>query len=378
MLGSVIARLLGARKLAPGAAPSSDDEAARLRDLAIAALAQGRATEAAATLERAVALGPNRAELHVALADALFRAGAFERAEAAYSTALTLAPGFPTALHAQWGAATARAWREPNEVSPEAAAPDERPYNDLVSIVICSNNPDKFAKVVANFQQGLGAVRHEIIGVHDARSLCEGYNRGVTRSRGEIVVFAHDDIRIVSPDFAAKLASSLGACDLFGVAGTTRLDGANWAQSGWPYLAGQVGHPQPDRRRVVTAFGLQDRLVLGAQALDGLFFAVRRSVLERVRFDDTTFDGWHFYDIDFTYSAFLAGLRVGIRTDLLLWHESLGRFDESWQQYAARFVRKHQSTLASSVDANAPGSAGFGIEVASDEEWIAVTRHLFR
>ena len=51
----------------------------------------------------------------------------------------------------------------------------------------------------------------EIIGIHDARSLAEGYNRGLrTRRRATIVVFSHDDVDVVTPDVGERLATHLG------------------------------------------------------------------------------------------------------------------------------------------------------------------------
>ncbi len=375
MIATVFAKLLPARWFARRAGQATDKEVARLRDHAAAALSQGRFAHAEAALERAVALAPERPDLHVELGTVRFRTGDFGRALAAYVAALRLTPGFPVALHAQWGAAAARARLERTVGRAEVTEASGPAGDELVSIVICSNNQAKFDRVVANFHDRLGAVPHEIVGIHDARSLCEGYNRGVGRSGGEIIVFAHDDIRIVSPDFAAKLLTSLAECDLVGVAGTTLLRSAGWVWSGWPYLAGQVGHTSPDGRPVVTVFGLQDRLVRGAQALDGLFFAVRRAVFERVRFDESTFDGWHFYDIDFTYSAFRAGLRLSIRTDMLLCHDSVAGLDERWRYYARRFMHKHGSDLIAWDEGVKPQMVG--MRLASEEEWIAVTRHLF-
>lgn len=246
------------------------------------------------------------------------------------------------------------------------------PSDRLVSVVICSVDPGKFERVVANYHERLGHVPHEIIGIHDARSLCEGYNRGIAQSGGDVVIFSHDDIRIISPDFAAKLFASLERCDIVGVAGTTKLRSAEWNRSGWPHLAGQVMHLQPSIGWVASVYGLQARLVVNAQALDGLFFAVRREVLGRLRFDDATFDGWHFYDVDFTFSAFQAGLRLGIRTDMLLRHDSRGRFDQVYFQYAERFLRKHSAHLVGLDGGCDPQRRG--LPVASEEDWIALTR----
>jgi GT2 family glycosyltransferase len=168
---------------------------------------------------------------------------------------------------------------------------------------------------------------HEIIGIHDARSLCEGYNRGIRRATGDVVILSHDDVVIVNPDFAARLLAHLTSHDLVGVAGTTRLIGGNWVDAGWPHLHGQIGSQihQPGKL-VVTAYQVSGATVLGAQALDGAFLALRREAFERVQFDERTFDGWHLYDLDFSFSAHLAGLRTAICNDLCLIHNSIGAY----------------------------------------------------
>jgi len=45
----------------------------------------------------------------------------------------------------------------------------------------------------------LGDEPYEIVAVRDARSLAEGYNRGVARSSGDIVILSHDDIEFLDP-----------------------------------------------------------------------------------------------------------------------------------------------------------------------------------
>ena len=63
----------------------------------------------------------------------------------------------------------------------------------------------------------------ELIQISDARSLCEGYNHGFAKTRGDIIIFCHDDIEIISPDFPARLLAHLRTHDVVGVAGTTQL-----------------------------------------------------------------------------------------------------------------------------------------------------------
>ncbi len=79
-------------------------------------------------------------------------------------------------------------------------------------------------------------------------------------------------------------------------------------------------------------------------ALDGAFLAARREVCEAIPFDEATFDGFHFYDIDFTHRAFLAGFKLGI-CDLDLPHHSIGPGGDEWRRYAERFVAKHRQSI---------------------------------
>ena len=66
----------------------------------------------------------------------------------------------------------------------------------------------------------------------------------------------------------------------------------------------------------------------------------RRAAVERIGFDEQTFDGFHLYDLDFSYRAHRAGLSVAIALDLLLIHDSSGGFSDDYKRYAARFAAK--------------------------------------
>jgi GT2 family glycosyltransferase len=79
------------------------------------------------------------------------------------------------------------------------------------------------------------------------------------------------------------------------------------------------------------------------QAVDGLFIAARREVCKANPFGAETFDGFHFYDLDFSYRVFLAGLHIGIAWDILIVHASSGRLDAAWQKHAQRFAEKYRS-----------------------------------
>jgi Flp pilus assembly protein TadD len=226
------------------------------------------------------------------------------------------------------------------------AQPASRPAG-RISVVSCSIKPDRFAALRETYARVLSGLDHEVIGIHDARSLCEGYNRGLAQARGDIVIFSHDDIEIAEPAFADRLLAALDRFDLVGVAGSTRCSGELWGHAGPPHLAGRITQYDAEAATwSMHAFGGHWPHTPDIQCLDGVFLACRRSLLDRVRFDEATFDDFHLYDLDFSYAAHLAGFRVGVASDLGLIHWSHGRLDASWRAQADRFLAKYRGRLA--------------------------------
>jgi hypothetical protein len=210
----------------------------------------------------------------------------------------------------------------------------------MLSVVVCSTDPKKQRVIRAEYERAVGRP-YEFILIDDARSLAEGYNRGVAQSCGDVIVLSHDDIEIHSTELAGRLYVSLQKLDLVGVAGTSRLADAQWTAAGRPYLHGNIKYAAPSGERWQATYGPPSDKI---EALDGVFLAARRAVCITIPFDEGTFDGFHLYDLDFSHRAFLGGFRVGI-CDLDLTHHSQGTYDKTWKRYAASFVMKHRSSL---------------------------------
>jgi tetratricopeptide (TPR) repeat protein len=345
-----------------------------LYDQGATAFGARRYVEAARCADQAVTIDPTSAASHFLLGCARLELGACEAAEAAFEACLRQKPEYPMVLHATMCHALSRAraglaaGRTPQVVRTEPVA------GQRISIIICSVDPQRFEKARANYRALLGSVSHEIIGIHDASSLCEGYNRGAARASGEILVFSHDDIEIVTADFAARLLGHLSRHDLVGVAGTTRLIGGSWTYAGWPHLCGQVGsRVMKPGSLTVTVYGLQGHAAANVQALDGVFLAARREVVERIRFDEETFDGWHLYDLDFSFSAHLAGFRIAVCQDICLIHDSSGTYRADWQRYVERFEDKHRGRLQKG---QWYAQRRCSVEVASPEEWMLMAEEM--
>lgn len=240
----------------------------------------------------------------------------------------------------------------------------------LLSFVICSIDPLRFAAVRANLAARLAGRPWELIHIGDARSLAEGYNRGLAQSRGEFVVFCHDDIELLQDDAIARLLAGLQRYDVLGVAGTTRLRDSHWISAGTPHIHGQVVQPDGAGAWILNLFCRHPVTTEAepVQAVDGLFIAVRRSVAEAVRFDAERFDGFHLYDLDFSFRAHLAGYRVGVAHDLLIYHQSAGNKDEVWRRYGVRFEDHFAGCLATQP---AAPPAVYQVRVADRQQAVA-------
>ena len=207
----------------------------------------------------------------------------------------------------------------------------------LVSVICCSVDPARLSRLRENLATRLE--NWELVHIGDARSLAEAYNRGLERAVGEIIVLCHDDIRILAPDFSSRLRDHLSRFDIIGVAGSSRCQGPAALWSGPPDSHGWITYREGNTY-LPTIAGAYGPVVAPAQVLDSVFIAANRNVFSSVRFDETAFDGFHLYDIDFTWRAHTSGLRLAICQDLLVEHLSRGDFGSTWQTYAARFRNK--------------------------------------
>lgn len=217
----------------------------------------------------------------------------------------------------------------------------------MISVIFCSIDQVKADKTISQYSTMLGKEPYEIILIRDARSLAEAYNRGLNQAKGDIIVLSHDDIEFLQPSsWLSAIKSHLREFDLIGLAGTTKLIGPAWALAGPPYNFGQVAelnsNGEPYR---VIIFGTPLPVVPNIQAVDGLFMALNKNVVDKVRFDEEVFNGFHCYDIDFSFSAYKAGFRLGVATDIPVLHASQGSFDNTWAMYAQRLCDKHYNDL---------------------------------
>jgi hypothetical protein len=219
------------------------------------------------------------------------------------------------------------------------------------SLVVCSIDHARLDECVTRYRAAFADEAFDLIVIDDARSLAEGYNRGIARAQGANIVFTHDDAFPISSAFADRLAAHLGQVDVVGIAGATAALSGFWGYAGQPHTHGHVVASAPKGSHVdLLVWGAACCRVDGIRLLDGCMIAARRDVAAAIGFDAERFDGFHLYDADFSFRASAAGRAVAVASDITVFHGSPGLFDAEWHRYNERFVAAH----AASFDRIAP------------------------
>jgi hypothetical protein len=222
----------------------------------------------------------------------------------------------------------------------------------MFSVIVCSHRPELAKAIQQHYAEIFRNGKHEFILIDDAKSLCEGFERGFHRSSGAFVIFSHDDVEFVAPDIvASRLERHLRTYDMIGIAGTTKLIDGKWWTAGDPYCYSLVCYPAPGSMFSVRCAGRGPACIPDIQGLDGCFIACRREVIEAVGFDAVRFDGFHLYALDLTFRAHLCGFKLGVCRDVALIHVSLGHPGDVWQAYRECFEAKHRGALSPGVPA---------------------------
>jgi hypothetical protein len=214
------------------------------------------------------------------------------------------------------------------------------------SLVVCSVDRARLDECVARYRAAFADEPFDLIVIDDARSLAEGYNRGIARARGANIVFSHDDAFPISSAFADRLAAHLEQVDVVGIAGATAALSGFWGYAGQPHTHGHVVAAAPEGTHVdLLVWGAAGRRVDGIRLLDGCMIAARRDVAAALGFDAQRFDGFHLYDADFSLRASAAGYAVSVVSDITVYHRSTGDFDADWHRYHQMFLAAHAARL---------------------------------
>jgi hypothetical protein len=173
------------------------------------------------------------------------------------------------------------------------------------------------------------------------KSLTEIYDDVLKVAKNDIIVFCHDDLIFETPYWGKKLIKHFkrnSDYGIIGIAGTNQLvDGKWWTIREAMY--GIVNHSDGTKKWTSNFSKSQGNQIKQVVTLDGLFFAINRLNL-KCGFDKD-FRGFHFYDLSFCIPNHLNGVKIGVITDILVTHLSVGMTNQSWEENKKLFEKKY-------------------------------------
>lgn len=180
-------------------------------------------------------------------------------------------------------------------------------------------------------QQGLEPL--QIITIDDASSIFEGYNRGMQQAQFSIKVFLHQDVDMLAPVWALKLAQAFANnpyCALIGLVGTQKLGAEGfWWTTGKQYLIGSVFSGEERANWVFRDI----KTFTPVECIDGFFMATNRSI----PFDESL-QGFHLYDMDYSRTMLQRRYSIGVIPHQA-WHIGAIR-DQNVEDYFVPYRRK--------------------------------------
>lgn len=202
----------------------------------------------------------------------------------------------------------------------------------MISIVICSRKEDISAELKQNIAESVGC-EYELIVIGNPEnrySIFSAYNEGVSRSKGKILCFMHEDVMFRSKDWGELMNRHFMVDDhigIIGFAGSHFLPDTPMYWYSSPFISQKNlnnDHGIVEEHFHEGWFGSQS--IVEVVAVDGFCFFTRRDLFSKVRFDDKTYSGFHLYDMDICMQAMAAGYKVCVCRDVLAehcWSENL-------------------------------------------------------
>ena len=184
-------------------------------------------------------------------------------------------------------------------------------------------------------------------------SLTEIYNKALSESVNDVIVYCHDDIIFNTKKWGRKILKHFNNTDygIIGLAGTRKMpeSGRWWDDINQPTsnMVGIVKHSNEGKTWESGYSNSYGHNIIPVVITDGVLFVVHK---ERIKNNfNKDISGFHFYDIDFTFRNHLEGVKVGVITDIRITHLSMGQTNEEWEENRKLFVERYKGSLPSEV-----------------------------
>jgi hypothetical protein len=216
----------------------------------------------------------------------------------------------------------------------------------MITIVYCTRESKPEHKEHLIKTSGLHKHAEVIEIINNGESLTKCYNRGLKQAKNDIVVFCHDDITIETKQWGNKLIKQFKENEHIGIIGVAGSKFMNKTGRWWDdrkNMYGRVRHTHGGKSWLSSYSPDQGNNLEDVLNVDGVWFSVSKKRL-KVNFDESV-EGFHFYDVDFSFRNYLDGCGVAVTTKIRINHLSIGETNDEWEVNRVIFADKFKDIL---------------------------------
>jgi hypothetical protein len=220
----------------------------------------------------------------------------------------------------------------------------------VVSIVVCHRNLDYLNQFKESVRKTIG-VPYEIIIIDNTTNkynIFQAYNLGFSQCRYDIICFSHEDIIFHTQNWGQKVIEHFNdpKTAIIGIAGShfvPKLPGGHWSSQ---ISSGKVIHTVEGKTRIESSnYTCTGESSVQAVIVDGLWMCIPRKFMDKLRFDEITFSGFHCYDTDLCLQAKKINLDVKIIFNIDIEHFSKGNRNTGWLENIFYLYEKWRTEL---------------------------------
>lgn len=223
----------------------------------------------------------------------------------------------------------------------------------MISCIICSRHADISKELNENIASTIGC-EYELIIIdnsYNQYSIFSAYNEGVTRSKGDILCFMHEDILYHTQNWGNNVSEyfkKYPEAGLIGVAGTHYLadmPSAQWdseLSSSYLIQGYLIGEEYTTKLCIQDEYRAVPTIMV---AVDGLWMCIPSVLFNKLSWDTSTFNGFHAYDTDIAMQVWNIGYEVHLCWDVLIEHQSLGNVNNQFHIACEKLYEKWRSSL---------------------------------
>ncbi|MEO5782190.1 MAG: glycosyltransferase [Ginsengibacter sp.] len=225
----------------------------------------------------------------------------------------------------------------------------------MLSIIICHRNIGLLNAIKKNIQCTIG-ITYELIIIDNTNnrfSIFSAYNDGVKKAKYDIICFVHEDILFHTVDWGKKVVSHFNdpKAGLIGVSGgmaQSAIPSPWWTNNYFAKSARNLLMKNVEKKNgqlyqyCSNPFNDTDKAEV--IIIDGMWFCARKSLFDKISFDEKTFTGYHLYDADISMQVSQYAKNYVV-FDILIEHQWAGTISKDYYTDLLKFTDKWQTRL---------------------------------